>query len=254
MIWVRSIAFQIYFLGSVAVFAAAIFLCAALPFSVRFSLARRWGKSMLVVGRFLCGLDYVVEGLENIPNTPCVFMIKHTTVFETYAQLAFFPQQTWVLKRELLWIPIIGWGLAAMRPIAINRKCGRRAVTQVIEQGKDRIARGISLSVFPEGTRMRSGETRKYGVSGAAVALAAGVCIVPVAHNAGDFWPRRGLRKRPGLIRVCVGPPIDPAGRKPKDTNLIVQDWVETKMAEISAGYAGASGRDTGGHEEADLS
>ena len=237
MVWVRSIAFQIYFYASVGLFATFIFLCAMFPFSVRFALARAWGKSMLVVGRFLCGLDYEIEGLENIPDAPCVFMIKHTTVFETYAQLAFFPQQTWVLKRELLWIPIFGWGLAAMQPIAINRNSGRTAVTQVIEQGKDRLGKGISLSIFPEGTRVAAGKTKRYGVSGAAVALAAGVSIIPVAHNAGDFWPRRGLRKRPGLIRVCVGPPIDPAGRKPKETNLIVQEWVETKMVEISGGY-----------------
>ena len=241
MVWVRSIAFQFYFFASVGLFATMIFLCAPLPFSVRFAFARAWGKSMLAVGRFLCGLDYEVEGLENIPDSPCVFMIKHTTVFETYAQLAFFPQQTWVLKRELLWIPIFGWGLAAMRPIAINRNSGRAAVTQVIEQGKDRLAKGISLSVFPEGTRVAAGETRRYGVSGTAVAKAAGVSIIPVAHNAGDFWPRRGLRKRPGLIRVCVGPPIDPTGRKPKDTNLLVQDWVETKMGEISDAYKLAS-------------
>jgi 1-acyl-sn-glycerol-3-phosphate acyltransferase len=241
MVWIRSIVFQIYLFASVGLFATFIFLCALFPLSVRFALARAWGKSMLAAGRFLCGLDYEIEGLEKIPDSPCVFMIKHTTVFETYAQLAFFPQQTWVLKRELMWIPIFGWGLAAMRPIAINRNSGRTAVTQVIEQGKDRLAKGISLSIFPEGTRVASGETKRYGVSGAAVAKAAGVSIIPVAHNAGDFWPRRGLRKRPGLIRICVGPPIDPSGRKPKETNLIVQEWVETKMAEISNGYKLAS-------------
>jgi len=251
MVWVRSVAFQIYFYASVGLFATFIFLCAVFPFSVRFALARAWGKSMLVVGRFLCGLDYAIAGLENIPDSPCVFMIKHTTVFETYAQLAFFPQQTWVLKRELLWIPVFGWGLAAMRPIAINRKSGRTAVTQVIEQGKDRLANGISLSIFPEGTRVGAGETKRYGVSGAAVAMAAGVSIIPVAHNAGDFWPRRGLRKLPGLIRVCVGPPIDPAGRKPKETNLIVQEWVENTMVDIRAGYtlAPTDGVPAGGAE-----
>ena len=207
---------------------------------------------MLFAGRFLCGLDYAVEGLENIPASPCVFMIKHTTVFETYAQLVLFPQQTWVVKRELLWIPIFGWGLAAMRPIAINRKSGRTAVTQVIEQGKDRLARGISVSIFPEGTRVRSGETKRYGVSGAAVAQVAGVPMIPVAHNAGDFWPRRGLRKRPGLIRVCVGPPISAEARKPKETNLIVQEWIESKMAQIGTGYdCAAGGGDGNGSGEA---
>lgn len=242
MIWVRSLAFQIYFYFSVVITCAAITVCAPLPYRIRFALARGWGKSMLGVGRVLCGLEYVLEGAENIPQKPCVFMIKHTTVFEIYAQLAFLPAQTWVVKRELLWIPLFGWGLAAMRPIAINRSAGRSAVTRVLEQGKDRLAAGIYLSVFPEGTRMGLGETQRYGASGAALALDAGVDLVPIAHNAGDFWPRRGLRKRPGLIRFCVGPPISPVGRKPKVTNLLVQDWVETKMAEISVGYQRLAG------------
>lgn len=237
MVWLRSIVFQLYFFLSVCIAATGVFLCAPFPHRVRFAIARGWGRNMLWAGRFFCGLDYVIEGEENIPDTPSVIMIKHTTVFETYAQLAIFPPQTWVLKRELQWIPIFGWGLAAMKPIAINRKAGHTAVTQVIEQGKLRLAEGIWVTIFPEGTRVSAGTTKKYGVSGAALAQEAGVPIVPVAHNAGDFWPRRGLRKRPGLIRVCIGPPIDAAGRKPRDTNLIVQDWVESKMAEISTGY-----------------
>ena len=237
MIWVRSLAFQCYFYFSVVIASTAIAVCSPLPYRFQFAIARGWGKSMLWVGRVLCGLDYVLEGAENIPQKPCVFMIKHTTVFEVYAQLAFLPAQSWVLKRELLWIPLFGWGLAAMKPIAINRSAGRSAVTQVLEQGKERLAEGICLSIFPEGTRVGLGETKRYGVSGAALALNAGVELVPIAHNAGDFWPRRGLRKRPGLIRFCIGPPISPVGRRPKATNLLVQDWVETKMAEISVGY-----------------
>ncbi len=192
---------------------------------------------MLWVGRIVCGLDYKIEGRENIPAVPSVIMIKHTTVFETYTQLAIFPPQTWVVKRELQWIPLFGWGLAAMRPIAINRSAGHQAVTQVIEQGRKLLADGIWITVFPEGTRMPAGQTKKYGVSGAALARDAQCPILPVAHNAGDLWPRRGLKKRPGLIRFCIGPPIEPGDRAPKETNLMVQDWIETKMSEISAGY-----------------
>ncbi len=237
MIWIRSLVFQFYFYASVAIAATAVAICAPLPYRLQFWIARRWGRSMLWAGRLLCGLDFVLEGAENIPRGPCVFMIKHTTVFEVYAQLAWLPPQSWVLKRELLWIPIFGWGLAAMKPIAINRNSGRGAVAQVLEQGKARLAQGICLSVFPEGTRVGLGDTKRYGVSGAALALEAGVDIVPIAHNAGDFWPRRGVLKRPGLIRFCVGPPISAAGRRPKETNLLVQHWVESKMAEISRGY-----------------
>ena len=184
---------------------------------------------------FSCGS--MVEGRDNIPAEPSVIMIKHATVFETYTQLAVFPPQTWVVKRELRWIPLFGWGLAAMRPIAINRSAGHAAVTQVIEQGRKLLGDGIWITIFPEGTRVPAGQTKKYGVSGAALARDAQCCILPVAHNAGDLWPRRGLKKKPGLIRFCIGPPIEPADRPPKETNLMVQDWIETKMREISVFY-----------------
>jgi len=237
MVWLKSLLFQVYFFASVCIAAMMVFLCGLFPFRVRFGIARAWGKSMLVAGKYLCGLDYVIEGTENIPDQPSVIMIKHTTVFETYAQLAIFPPQTWVLKRELKWIPFFGWGLAAMKPIAINRGAGHTAVSQVIQQGKERLAEGIWVTIFPEGTRMALGQTRRYGVSGAALAKEAGCPIVPVAHNAGDFWPRRGLKKEPGLIHFCIGPPITPDDRPPRETNLLVQDWVESRMREISIGY-----------------
>ena len=234
MLLVRSAIFQIYFYTSVCCFALLIAILFFMPYQVRFSLASTWGKSMLVAGKLLCGLDYQIEGREHIPDEPSVILIKHSTVFETYAQLAVFPPQTWVLKRELLWIPLFGWGLAAMKPIAINRNAGRTAVTQVIDIGKQRLQQGIWVTVFPEGTRMLPGQTRKYGISGAALAHDAGVRIVPVAHNAGDLWPRRGATRKPGLIRFVIGPPIDAAAQPPKETNAIVQQWIETKMAEIS--------------------
>jgi 1-acyl-sn-glycerol-3-phosphate acyltransferase len=192
---------------------------------------------LLWVGRFVCGFDYAIEGEENIKAVPSIIMIKHTTVFETYTQLAIFPPQTWVVKRSLKWIPLFGWGLAAMRPIAIDRGAGHVAVTQVIEQGRSLLADGIWITIFPEGTRVPEGQTKKYGVSGAALAKEVQCPIVPVAHNAGDLWPRRGLKKKPGFIRFCIGPPIEPADRPPKETNLIVQDWIETKMKEISVYY-----------------
>jgi 1-acyl-sn-glycerol-3-phosphate acyltransferase len=241
MVWLRSFLFQVYFYVSVCVFAIGCVIGSPFGYRLIFTIARTWAKSMLFVGKYLCGLDYVVEGRENIPDRPSVIMIKHTTVFETYAQLAIFPPQTWVLKRELLWIPLFGWGLAAMRPIAINRGAGHTAVTQVIAQGKQRLRDGIWVTIFPEGTRMPLGQTKRYGISGAALACDAQVPVVPVAHNAGDLWPRRGLRKNPGLIRVCIGPAIEPGDTPPKELNLKVQEWVESKMREISIGYRESS-------------
>lgn len=237
MLLVRSLLFQAWFFGSVVVFAIAVVLSWPFPMYVRFAIARCWGRGMLWAGRFFCGLDYVIEGSENIPDQPVVIMSKHSTVFEAYAQLVFFPAQSWVVKRELLWVPLFGWGLAALRPIAINRSAGRSAVLQVIGQGKQRLGEGLCVTIFPEGTRVAPGTTRKYGVSGAALAQEAGVLIVPVAHNAGDFWPRRSVIKRPGLIRLCIGPPIAPGSLPPREINLVVQEWIESKMREISTAY-----------------
>ena len=158
-------------------------------------------------------------------------MWKHSSAWETIAQAGIFPPQSWVLKRELMWIPLVGWAVHCLKPIAINRKAGATAVNQVVEQGKQRLAEGLWILVFPEGTRVAVGETRKYGVSGALLASRAGCKIVPVAHNAGYFWPRRGWVKKPGVIRVAIGPPIDAAGRDPRELNEEVRAWIETQIA-----------------------
>jgi len=193
---------------------------------------------LLRVGDIICGLKVVVEGRENLPDTPSVIMIKHTSALETYGHVPMFPRTSWVVKRELIWTPIVGWAISlVLSPIAINRGRGRSAVRQVIDQGKERLASGMWVTIFPEGTRVAPGETRKYGISGAALAHEAGVPIVPVAHNAGDFWRRREFTKRPGTVRFVIGPPIDASSQPPKETTLIVQDWIETKMREISSAY-----------------
>ncbi len=119
------------------------------------------------------------------------------------------------------------WGLKLLRPIAIDRGAGRRAVNQVIEQGKERLAEGLWVIMFPEGTRVARGETRKYGVTGALLAAAAGSLVVAVSHNAGDFWPRRGILKKPGTIRVVIGEPIEARGKDPRDLNAEIRSAIE---------------------------
>jgi 1-acyl-sn-glycerol-3-phosphate acyltransferase len=151
------------------------------------------------------------------------------------AQFLIFPPQVWVLKRELLWIPFIGWGLKLLRPIAINRGEGHRAVNQVIDQGKARLRDGLWIIIFPEGTRVVAGETRKFGVSGAMLAIAAGKCVVPLSHNAGTFWPRRGIVKKPGTIRVVIGEPIAPAGKNPRELSDEVKQSIDAGLARIAA-------------------
>ena len=238
MLTVRSLIFTFLLFASAILLSGLELLFFWAPFRVKWGIAVTWARFSLWAGRFFCGLVVVTEGIENIPSEPCVFLIKHTTALEAYWQIAALPPATWVLKRELLWIPVFGWALGVvMKSIAIDRRAGGPAVRQVIAQGTLKLAAGMSVCLFPEGTRMPPGETRRYGVSGAALARAAGCPIVPVAHNAGDVWPKRGLRKYPGRIRFCIGPPIDPAGRNPKETNLIAQEWVEGKMREISSVY-----------------
>ena len=236
--WLRSLVFLTFGSITAGMVSSLLLLLFWAPQSWRSKITARYCRMLLDAGDLICGMKVVLEGEENIPDEPSVIMIKHTTTLETYGHVSFFPPTAWVVKRELTWVPIIGWAIKlVMQPMAIKRSAGRSAVMQVINQGKDRLANGTWVTIFPEGTRVEPGTTRKYGVSGAALAKEAGVMIVPVAHNAGDFWKRREFIKRPGLVRFCVGPPIDPQGRSPKETNLIVQNWIETKMAEISSIY-----------------
>lgn len=191
----------------------------------------------LWAGDVICGMKVVIEGQEHIPDTPSVIMLKHSSILETYGHVPMFPSNAWVVKRELLWVPIVGWAIGlVLNPIAIDRGKGRSAVKQVIEQGKQRLADGIWVSIFPEGTRVPPGQTRKYGISGAALAQAAGVAIVPVAHNAGDCWRPRGFSMRPGLVRFCIGPSIDASTQSPKETTQMVQKWIDGKVNEIGNG------------------
>lgn len=208
------------------------------PHRWKWAIARAWAFGNLRAGRLLCGMDVTTEGVENLPGRPSVALIKHTTAMETYWQIAALPPQTWVLKRELVLIPLFGWGVGlVMKPITIDRKAGGSVVKDVIEKGRNRIERGLWVTIFPEGTRMPPGETKRYGISGAAISVETGCPVVPVAHNAGDVWPKRGLRKYPGKVRFCIGPPIDPAGRTAKEINELAQEWIESKMAEISSHY-----------------
>jgi 1-acyl-sn-glycerol-3-phosphate acyltransferase len=203
------------------------FACLLLPFRGRFELARVWSRVILAVLRWTCRLDYHVEGREHLPPGNHIALIKHSSSWETVAQTLLVPPHVWVLKRELTWIPFVGWGILLLRAIAIDRGSGSTAVRSVLEQGKARLAEGKWIVIFPEGTRMAPGETRKYGVSGALLAVEAQRLIVPIAHDAGYFWPRRGLIKKPGTIRVVIGAPISAVGRDPREINAEAQAWIE---------------------------
>ena len=197
-------------------------------FRGRYRTAGVMSHVVFFVLKWTCGLRYVVEGRENLPAGNHVIFMKHSSTWETYAIMILFEPLVWVMKREILWIPFVGWGCLLARCIAINRRAGASAVNQVLAQGKDRMERfGAWILVFPEGTRVAPGETRRYGSSGTLLAAQQGCKIVPVAHNAGYFWPRRGVLKKRGTIRVVIGPPIDPVGRDAREVNEEVQTWIE---------------------------
>jgi len=231
--WLGSIIFTVYLFVSVPIYGLVVVATAPLPHRVTYAAVIAWIDSVLFLLRWLCRLDYVVEGREHLPTASAVVLMKHSSAWETIAQLRIFPPQTWVMKRELTWVPVLGWVLWLLKPIAINRKGGAAAVQQVLQLGQARLAEGLWVVIFPEGTRVPEGETRRYGMSGALLAAAAGVPIVPVAHNAGEFWPRRGWLKRPGTIRVVIGPPIATAGVEPRALNEQAQRWIETTRAAI---------------------
>ena len=237
MIYLRSIVFTVIFILSVLVFSIIVVITGLFSRETRFKAARAWSTFNLRLLRLVCGLGYEVEGRENIPAENCVVLTKHQSTFETIFGFQLFPITCWVLKRELMWIPLLGWALSVIESIPIDRKAHGSAVRQVVRIGKQRLAQGFWIFIFPEGTRMAPGTTRRYGISGALLARDAGRPIVPVAHNAGDYWPRRGLRKRPGTIRIVIGPPVDTAGKEPQEINLEVQDWIESTMRRISSGY-----------------
>jgi 1-acyl-sn-glycerol-3-phosphate acyltransferase len=228
MQFLGSLFFTTFFL--LFTFAYGIFFsiaCLFLPFRGRFALARFWGRTLLGMLKYTCGLSYIVEGRENLPQQPSIALIKHSSSWETFAQAVLLPPQVWVLKRELTWIPFVGWGIRLLHAIAIDRGAGGKAVRQMIEQGRKRLATGHWIAVFPEGTRVAVGETRRYGVGGAAVAAETGALVVPVAHNAGYFWPRRSLLKKPGVIRVVIGPPIATQGRDARAINEEAQRFID---------------------------
>jgi 1-acyl-sn-glycerol-3-phosphate acyltransferase len=213
-----------------------VIACSFLPFRRRFVLARFWALVLLAVLRLTCRLDYVIEGRENLPEGNHIALWKHSSSWETIAMAVVFPRQVWVLKRELLWIPFVGWGIRQLHAIAIDRKSGSSAVHQVVDQGRSRLAEGDWVIVFPEGTRMAPGQTRKYGVSGALLARETGRFVVPVAHNAGHYWPRRGLFKKSGRIRVVIGKPIVATGMDPREVNEKAQAWIEATIQALHAG------------------
>ena len=210
-----------------AILALATF---ALPPMTRYRIISGWSRLVIRLARAILGIHWRVEGREHLPARPAVILSKHQSAWETMAFQLIFPPQVHVLKRELLWIPFFGWGLALMSPIAIDRERGVAALRAMARRGRERLEQGFWVVVFPEGTRVAPGEHRHYHLGGAWLAAASGAPVVPVAHNAGLYWPRNAFLKRPGTVTVRIGPAIEPAERDPKTINAIAETWIEEQQ------------------------
>ncbi|HEX2332775.1 MAG TPA: lysophospholipid acyltransferase family protein [Burkholderiales bacterium] len=205
-----------------------------LPRLTRYRIISGWSRLVVLMARAIVRIDWRVEGRENLPSRPSVILAKHQSAWETMAFQLIFPPQVLVLKRELLWIPFFGWGLALMSPIAIDRSRGAAALRAIARRGRERLKQGFWVVVFPEGTRVAPGASRAYHPGGAWLACSAGAPVVPVAHNAGLFWPRNAFLKRPGTVTVRIGPPIDAADRDAATVNEMARKWIEEQQRALT--------------------
>jgi 1-acyl-sn-glycerol-3-phosphate acyltransferase len=233
MIFLRSLLFVFGQALLTPVFGIIALLVLPFDLPTRYRVISLWAKSVESWLRLTCGLRYRVVGAGNIPAKPAVYLSKHQSAWETIAFQKILPPHVWVLKRELLRIPFFGWGLAVLKPVAIDRAAGKKALKQVVEQGRARLAEGMSVLVFPEGTRMKPGQKGHYHIGGAWLGAQSGTVVVPIAHNAGEYWGKNSLLKRPGTITVSIGEPIDPAGMKADELNRRVEAWIEGEMARL---------------------
>jgi len=220
----------------------ALISLATFPFSfaTRYRVISAWSRLMVAAARSICGIRYRVLGAEGLPPAPFIVLSKHQSAWETLAFQSIFPPQVWVVKRELLWLPFFGCGLAMLAPIAIDRGSGARALRQILEQGRDRLARGLCIVIFPEGTRVAPGARRDYQPGGAWLASKTEAPVVPVAHNSGELWRRNAFLKYPGTITVSIGAALDTRGLEPEEINRRVEDWIEREMQRLASEKAGA--------------
>lgn len=240
MTGIRSAIFLVLAILVTAPFGFAVPLAGLFGYRPGCWVAKVYAASIIHLARLCCGIRWTVEGMENVPDTPVVLMSKHQSAWETVFMQGTFGPQCWIVKKELLWLPFVGWGLLGIRAIPIDRSSGKSARDQIVEKGALRIKQGMNVSIFPEGTRIPVGQRGRYGMGGSLLAVKTGTPIVPIAHNAGECWGRYAFRKHAGLVRVVIGKPIATVGREAAEVNREMEEWIEARMRELNPErYAG---------------
>ena len=239
----RSTLYLLLLTATVMPYALCVVAWSWLPMPRRYWMVLGWTRFAIFSARAVCGIRWKVNGMENLPDRPVILLSKHQSAWETLWFTTVMPRPlTYVYKKELHLLPFVGWGLATLRMISIDRSRGRDAFEQVVEQGTRKLQDGTWIVIFPEGTRTAPGAPPRYKTGGARLAVRTGACVVPVAHNSGEVWPRRSFLKLPGTITVSIGKPIDPQGLTAEQLAKRVETWIEDEMHRIAPHrYTGAA-------------
>ena len=225
----RSALFYVGYLSSGML--ASILACLIGPFiglDKRLKLFSLWPRFTNWFLNLTCGIKVNVIGKENLPSGPCVIVSNHQGQWETFSMQYLFHPLCTLLKRELLFIPLWGWAMKMLHPIGINRDKPKQAILQTLEEGSERLKRGMFVLLFPEGTRVKAGRVGKYARSGFELAKRNNVKVLPLCHNSGDCWPAHKFIKKSGTINLHIGEPF--YVEDSKESAEVVRQWVEKKL------------------------
>jgi 1-acyl-sn-glycerol-3-phosphate acyltransferase len=231
----RALLFTLFQIITVVPIALCCLICAPLPLVWRYRLSMSWPRLQIWAARVLLGIRWQVVGQQHLPQGAAILLSKHQSTWETLFYPGFMPRELcYVFKRELLYLPFFGWGIALLDMIHIDRKKGSNAFEHVVAQGIRKLEQGRWIIMFPEGTRTAPGSQGQYKTGGARLALRTQAPVVPIAVNSGECWPRKAFIKTPGMITVSIGPPISPVGKTADQLNREVETWIEAEMRRIS--------------------
>lgn len=233
-IFIRSLFFQIGFTLSTILYAPIALMSFPFSFTQRYRFINLWSRFNIWWLKVTCKINYEIDGLENIDNNrTCIVMANHQSAWETLALSKHLPPLVWIIKKELLFIPFFGWGLALLKPIALQRKKAKASIQQLVEQGQKRLDSGYWVLVFPEGTRVSILSEQPYKRGGMILAEKTAYPILPIAHNSGHFWINNSFFKKPGTIKVSIGPIIETQGKSEKEILQTLESWLRAEVKRL---------------------
>lgn len=236
--FIRSSLFTLFSVAALIALSPILLLGPLFPFEKRYRYLFSFGRAIVWNARVFIGIRHEIHGLEHLAASGGnLIASKHQSAWETMFLPTLLHLPAFVLKRELLWIPIFGAGLRGLSPIAINRRAGRKALSQILQQGEAALDSGRDVVIFPEGTRTRPVDPPNYRIGAAMLATHSGRPVIPVAIDSGCLWPRDRFLKRPGVVHVVFGPPIESAGKRADALNEEIQQWIETEQERLYAQY-----------------